>query len=194
MKDKIKQILSNSKHYVPTASGFRSAAVLIPLFCRNGTDHILFTRRTQTVRNHKGQISFPGGVQDTPDEPLSQTAVRETFEEIGVEPHHIELLGSLDQTLTTSGYMVTPFLGIIPYPYPFQVNPDEVDELIVVPLDFIIGPDHIEPEPFEYEGRTYMTEKYVWEGHVIWGATARIIHIFRETLGSVLRGTDGCTV
>ena len=182
MKEKIKHILEKSKHIDLQHDGAVPAAVLIPIFCRGGVSQVVFTKRTHLVRHHKGQISFPGGVQDSVDKSLEETALRETYEEIGVTRDDIEILGRLDQSLTVTNYLVTPFIGFIPHSYPFKLNPHEVEEIIVAPLSFILNPENVQKEDVEFEGRSYETDCYNYDGHIIWGATARIIHILRKTL------------
>ena len=192
MKEKIKNTLKNHSYRTIDQPGFTHAAVLIPIFCKKGDNYVVLTKRTDDVRHHKGQISFPGGVQDDPREPLAETAKRETFEEIGVQARHIEILGRLDETLTISGYVVTPFVGLIPHPYPFKLNPLEVQELIMTPLSFIMNAKNVISGPYEYEGMFVETERYEFEGHTIWGATARIIKILRDTLGEDAEDYNEC--
>ena len=191
MKEKIKHLLSQQSYINSSVTGMTPAAVLIPMFCRNGISSILLTKRTHLVRHHKGQISFPGGVQDF-EEPLETTARREAFEEIGLEQNRIEILGQLKTTITVTGYSVTPYVGVIPYPYPFKINRDEVEKLIFVPFAFFMNPENAHTEPFEYEGKLFETEKYEYEGNIIWGATARILRIFRQILHSELDDYNQC--
>src|SRR3989449_10807061 len=115
--------------------GLRQAAVLIPLFLENGEPHVLFTRRTDTVQDHKGQISFPGGATDRDDPDAMTTALRETDEELGIPPDQVLVLGALDDVhATVSGFLITPFAGIIPHPFPLRVNAAEIAEVLTVPL------------------------------------------------------------
>ena len=192
MKEKIKHILEKRKHIDLQRKGAAPAAVLIPIFCEYGANRVLFTKRTSLVRHHKGQISFPGGVQHHPNEPLEQTALRETFEEIGVAPEDIEILGRLDQIVTVTNYVVTPFVGLIPHPYEFKLNPDEVEEILAPTLSFILNPKNMISATVEYEGGFLETDQYHYQGHIIWGATARIIKILRETLQEHDILIEGC--
>src|SRR5262245_56549999 len=91
----------------------KPAAVLVPFLEKEGETYLLFTRRTESVRDHKGQISFPGGARDPGDPSLRETALRETEEEIGVPRHAVEVLGELDDYVTVTNYMITPYVGII---------------------------------------------------------------------------------
>ena len=125
---------------------------------------------------HKGQISFPGGAQDTEDDDLAATALREAFEEIGVRPDHVEILGALDdQSTYTSKFVITPFVGAIPYPYKFKVSRREVEELIEAPLSALLKPGCFSPETQDEEGRTYPWGHYIYGNHRITGITARIL-------------------
>lgn len=155
------------------------AAVLLPLYRKEGQCHILLTRRTQKLAYHKGQISFPGGARHEQDRDLSDTALRETFEEIGVRPEDVDILGELDNIGTlTSNFIITPFVGIIPYPYDFMVNDDEIEELIEVPLSALLDKKSLHEETHIINGTQYKETVFDYRGHVIWGATARILDQF----------------
>ena len=106
-----------------------------PRSSSRGRAYLLFTQRTFTVKDHRGQISFPGGVRHAGDPDLRATALRETQEEIGLDPQTVEVLGALTPVNTITGYCITPFVGLIPYPYDFQPSPLEVKRLLLLPLD-----------------------------------------------------------
>ncbi|MBW1711678.1 MAG: CoA pyrophosphatase [Deltaproteobacteria bacterium] len=154
----------------------RPAAVLVPFFKDEGLWQVLFTKRTDKVEQHKGQVSFPGGAQDPEDESLVATSLRETQEEIGVKDSDVELVGRLRPTRTVSNYLVQPFVGIIPYPYPFQLNSFEVDSLVKVPLDQLLTEARGQrPGP-----GLALNLIFNRQGEVIWGATARILYQLLE--------------
>ncbi len=160
-------------------NGYKPAAVLVPLFREDGRWQVLFTKRTDKVDAHKGQISFPGGVRDPEDPDLIATAVRETGEEIGVAPADIELLASLEPTATITNYMVYPFVGVIPYPYPFKLNSFEVARLIKLPLDELIAEAC---DQYPASGPLELSVRFNrLSDDVVWGATARILYRFLET-------------
>lgn len=167
---------------------FRQAAVLIPLFFGRNAYHVLLTKRTDRVEEHKGQISFPGGHVDDGDASLQDTALREAFEEVGLKREDVQVLGRTDDARTvSSNFVIHPFVGFIPYPYPFRVDEREVRDLFEVPLRvFMAGDpeDHI--GDVEYGGRTYRGVVYPYGGEVIWGATARIMVNFMEIIGDKL--------
>ncbi len=160
------------------------AAVLLPLYENGGVAHVLFTRRSELVEHHKGQISFPGGAYDPGDRDLRHTAVRETWEEIGVSTDHIEIFGQLDEMITVSNFLVRPFVGLItqPGPYPFVHSEIEVVEILEVPLTHLQDQVNVVVEPRVYQGKTVMTHSYRFGGHLIWGATARIVKQFLDLL------------
>jgi len=168
-----------------TDPGIRHAAVLVPLFESDGVYHVLFTKRTNRVDAHKGQISFPGGAVDEEDGSLRETALREAHEEIGLRPEDVTILGRTDDARTiASNFVIHPFVGLIPYPYPFKVSPEEVKKLIEVPFGFFLSdPSRDRTMAVEYEGKTYRSLAYPYDGDVIWGATARIMENLVEVLG-----------
>jgi len=157
--------------------------VLVPLFQKGGHWHVLFTKRTDRVKHHKGQISFPGGVVDETDEDMVATALRETYEEIGLHRGDAEILGQLDDAFTvSSGYLITPIVAHITYPYPFSVNEDEIEEIIEVPLEAFLARDRWIKEAYSSGSRTVQSYRFEYEGKVIWGATARIMRQFLDVL------------
>ncbi len=165
-------------------SSYIHAAVLFPIFSANGEYRVLFTQRTHKVENHKGQISFPGGGVEEKDGGFQDTALREAHEEIGLLNKDVEILGQLDDTTTVvSNFVVHPFVGLIPYPYDFKINPLEVKRIIEVPFRIFLSDDpKYKRDSAEFEGVIYPTPAYVYSGDVIWGATARIIGGFVNIL------------
>ena len=174
-------LASRARHVVGDPS-LTCAAVLIPLVSREGEWCVLVTQRTHTVEHHKGQISFPGGACDPTDVSLEETALRETYEEIGVPPHEVEILGSLDDLPTVSSFVVTPFVGLIAHRFPYRLNKAEVEAVIEVPLSFLREPDNLRVEQLEYEGQLHEVLFWDYGQHVIWGATARIMKSFIDLL------------
>jgi 8-oxo-dGTP pyrophosphatase MutT (NUDIX family) len=159
------------------------AAVLVPLYEKHGVQSVVVTKRTDLVEHHKGEISLPGGAMDEADNDVLTTALRETHEEIGVDPDHVEVLGSLDDIVTITNFHVTPIVGVITEaPYPFAVREDEVAELIEIPLQHLLDPDTLVEEKRERDGQQYINFIYRYEGHEVWGATGRILHQYLELL------------
>jgi len=163
---------------------FPRAAVLVPLFEKDASCHLLFTMRSHQVRHHRGQISFPGGAFDEEDADLKRTALREASEEIGLREKEVQVLGILDDIITTSEFIVTPFVGVFPYPYPFKVNPFEISELIEVPLAFLLDPGCFGEKEILDNGLKRIVESYQYQRHIIWGATARILKQFLDLITS----------
>jgi len=188
LKQDLKAILSQRepKRIEDKVDKYTQASVLLPLFIKDGHYWLLLMRRANTVEYHKGEVSFPGGVVDEKDDNLESTAKRETFEETGVREEDIEILGQLDDMTTiTSRFIVHPFVGIVPFPYEFNVNKTEVEHLIEVPLQFFLDPSQPRPFSINYNGETFETPAFIYEGIVIWGATERIL----ENFISVIRST-----
>ena len=159
----------------PPAPDLVSAGVLVPLFLKEGEVQVLFTQRTLLVKDHRGQIAFPGGVRDPGDPDLLATALRETEEEIGLAPLAVEVLGTLPAVATITGYHITPFVGLIPYPYDFHPSPREVKRLLALAVGEFYAPERWRTGPYVFQGRT--TRVCYWQNgqEVVWGATARIV-------------------
>ena len=165
--------------------GRRLAAVLLPLYRHNGDYGVIFTRRSETVPHHRGQMSFPGGGFEAGDGTLRRTALRECEEEIGLQSAHVRVLGQLDDLLTSnSNYLVRPFVGTIPYPYPFVVDRRETASIIEVPLLFLRRHNPRGEEMRELGGREVRSIFFDYQGHVIWGTTGKILKQFLDLLES----------
>jgi 8-oxo-dGTP pyrophosphatase MutT (NUDIX family) len=185
MSDFLAQLTAALEAHKPSRirqSGAREAAVLIPIVAVPAPT-IIFTRRTDSVGSHKGQISFPGGSQDEGDGSMKVTALRETEEEIGLDPSQVQILGELDTFPTfVSGYVVTPYVGWLSREPLLTPNPAEVAELLHVPITDLTNEIRADAG-FVHADRTYPTEAWVWNDNVIWGVTARILRQFLDILG-----------
>jgi len=156
----------------------RIAAVLILGYPRNGEPHIVFTQRTDTVSNHRGQISLPGGRREPSDVSLEATALRETQEELGVVSSHVRSLGRLeDEYVIVSNFLIAPYVGVLDYEPVFQPNPTEVARVIEVRLEQLRDPAIFREEDW-YRPEMPRMPYYDVDGHEIWGATARVIRKF----------------
>ena len=175
MKQQIRRILRYHKKNKISGENLKASAVLIPLFYNQGQYHVLFTLRSDEVNFHKGEVCFPGGTKEPFDSSLLQTALRESEEEIGLNTKDIEVLGELDDSVTlTSNYVISPFVAFIPHPHSLKTNGREVKGTFAIPLSYLMGEDNFRQDSYAYE----------YGGHIIWGATARIVRQFVTLLKS----------
>ncbi len=175
MKQQIEKILRDRKKKKITGDNLRASAVLVPLFYDQGQYHVLFTERSDEVNFHKGQVCFPGGTQELSDSSLLQTALRESEEEIGLEAKNVDIIGELDDFITlTSNYVISPYVALIPYPHSLKTNGREVKETFSIPLSFLMDEDNFKQDSYTWE----------YKGHIIWGATARILRQLIDLLKS----------
>jgi 8-oxo-dGTP pyrophosphatase MutT (NUDIX family) len=180
--DQIRTVLSSRKRRVIEHPPFSHAAVLVPLFKKGEDCHLLFTKRSDQVKYHKGEISFPGGVVDEEDLELIGTALREAHEEIGIKKSDVQIIGILDDIVTITEFIVTPIVGLFPYPYPFKVSEVEIAELIEVPLSSLLDDECLSEREIIRGGQKEVVYAYQYEKHIIWGATARILKQFLDLI------------
>jgi 8-oxo-dGTP pyrophosphatase MutT (NUDIX family) len=185
MEEAIRKALANhKKNYIRCDARIQSA-VLMPLFDKEGEYCMLFTQRSNKVAYHKGQISFPGGAHSEADSNLLDTALRESWEEIGLKPEDTTIVGELDDIpTTTSVFIISPFVGIIPYPYTFTPNPNEIVDIFEVPLSVLTNKDNFRQEYEILNGKPSAIYFYYYDGRTIWGATASIVKQFLDILQS----------
>jgi 8-oxo-dGTP pyrophosphatase MutT (NUDIX family) len=181
-------LLSPEEAAALDAPGKTDAAVLIPLYERQGELVAVFTERRADLRRHAGEISFPGGRQDKPDEDLRETALREAEEEIGLPRDEVELVGALPPTGTfVTGYKVHPFVGLI-RARAFTPQPSEVEAVLELPLAELRR--GYESKRLLRKGVPVKTPTYTADGHFVWGATARILRALLERLAPVLESSE----
>jgi 8-oxo-dGTP pyrophosphatase MutT (NUDIX family) len=161
----------------------KCAAVLVPLLWLDGGWHLIFTRRTETVESHKGQVSFPGGACDDGETTPEETALREADEEIGLHPADVRLLGRLNDVVTITSYRVTPVAGVVTsWPYVFRVSGVEVGRVFTMPLAWLS--DRRNRWEFERpDTGVRLIAYHPFDGELLWGATARMVVNFLEVLG-----------
>jgi len=181
MIDVLKQRLSAFQPSSLDGTERMKASVLIPILLKDGETSVLLTRRTETVKYHKGEISFPGGMYEEGDGDALTTAVRESMEEIGLKPGDVEIVGRLNDMNTFTGFVITPFVGIIPFPYDFTLSQGEVRYLIYLPLSYLLTADY-KIEPAEFKGKNRQAPAIYYEGERIWGATCRMLLQLRRIL------------
>ena len=183
MIEEIRKMLAARKKSVIVDSSLTDSAVLLPIYQRDGKCHIIFTKRTDHLTHHKGQISFPGGGRHENDKTMLETALRESYEEIGLKETDVQILGELDDAATvTSLYRIVPFVGLIPYPYDFKIDRFEVDEVFGLPLEGLLNKSNRQDEDMVYGDKIIRVYTYELNGRVIWGATAWILNQFLEIL------------
>lgn len=170
-------VLKGNPDEVAAAARATPAAVLVPLYYSDATWNVLFTQRTDHVDVHPGQVSFPGGRIERSDGGAIGAALREAEEEIGLDPSWVDVLGRMDDFLTVTHFTVTPVVGVIPWPFDLRPNPIEVAAAFGVSLRWLADPSNrrssSQPSPTG-EGNVTVHFFEPYEGHVIWGATARI--------------------
>lgn len=176
------QNVTRTDGYAPASvSAVKCAAVLVPLLRQNGEWHLLFTRRTDHVESHKGQVSFPGGACDEGETMPEQTALREAEEEIGLDPRAVRVLGRLPSMLTITAYRVTPVVGVIPWPTVFKPAQVEVARIFTIPLAWLA--ERSNRWEFNMLGRDHSVIVYhPFDGEILWGATARMTVDFVDIL------------
>src|SRR3990172_1165309 len=163
----------------------RKAAVLIPLFWQGGEWHLLFTRRSEGVNDHKGQVSFPGGAIEADDRNVYQAALREANEEIGLETGDVEILGRLKDYITISQFVISPIVARINWPFPIRINSSEVSRVFSIPLSFLGDRANIEIRTHTFsDGQTTRLFYFApYDGELLWGITARITVRLLKVLG-----------
>lgn len=178
VEERIRKLLCGRQKRRIADENLKASAVLIPIFYDQGEYHVLLTERSDEVLFHKGQVCFPGGTRDPSDASLLATALRESAEEIGLEAKDVEILGELDDILTyVTNYVISPFVGLISHPRSLKTSGKEVKGAFFVPLSFLMDETNFKQDSYAYE----------YEGHVIWGATARIL----RQLISLLKSESG---
>jgi len=161
------------------------ASVLIGLIARAQGVHVLFTRRTETLRHHAGQVGFPGGRIEAADASPLAAALRESEEEINLRPNQVHPLGYLDPFVVLSGYRVLPVVAAIAPDFVAVPCPDEVAEVFEVPLDFLLNPANVHQLTFKRAGKMRYVPEYNWPGQRIWGASAAMLCNLRQRLAQI---------
>jgi 8-oxo-dGTP pyrophosphatase MutT (NUDIX family) len=187
----IEDIRTRLEKYCREESGYhgpyvgRRAAVLVPLYWEGGEWHVLFTRRSEAVNDHKGQVSFPGGAVESTDRNVYTAALREAHEEIGLEKEDVEILGRLKDYMSISDFVISPIIARITWPFTIRINPAEVSRVFSIPLSYLGDAAHIETRihilPNGKSIRLFYFTPY--DGELLWGITARIMVRLLKVLG-----------
>ncbi len=180
--------LSELKRRIRAATPSRSdhqermrASVMLLLIDPRRSPAILFTERSESVQHHKKEVSFPGGIQEPGDTSPEATALRELLEETGIPAHAVEVIGRLDDVDTTTGFIVTPIVGITDKHLELRINVLEIDRFFLIPLSYF-AQTRPKEEVIDYRGRKVMIEFYPWLDVRIWGATYRILRQFLDII------------
>jgi len=181
-KQAIRHILGNRPRVALNPGNLTPAAVLLPLAFDGRDDRLVFIKRTTNVLYHKGQVAFPGGGHEKSDPDLMTTALRESAEEIGLKPGDVEILGRLDDQATTSGFLITPWVGAFPWPYQFRLQSFEVEEVFDLPLSHLMDNRLCRQGEDIAPNQTAPGYSFECQGRYIWGATARILRQFLDAL------------
>ena len=159
---------------------FKPAAVLIGLVERDGEAQVILTKRTEKLSNHSGQVAFPGGKIDDDDASPEAAALREAWEEIGLDINEVDILGRLPDYYSGSGYLIAPVIGAVSASAGYEINKDEVDYKFEVPLSFLMNPDnHLHASKF-FAGKDRHYYEMPYEDHYIWGVTAGMIRVLYD--------------
>ncbi|MDR3574735.1 MAG: CoA pyrophosphatase [Anaerolineaceae bacterium] len=171
---------------LPGSAPYRTAAVLIPLLVMDGEWHVLYTRRTEIVQDHKGQVSFPGGATEEIDQSAADTALREAQEEIGLKPEQVRILGFMSQYPSITDFLVTPVAGKITWPFEMSLSKNEVGRVFTIPIKWLADPRNREEKLMTRpSGQVWVSYYKPYDGEILWGLTARITVNFLEILGLI---------
>lgn len=171
-------------HLRPDVTTLREASVLLPVIDRPDALTLLLTQRTQHLSSHPGQISLPGGGRESADATPVDTALRETWEEVGILPEEVSVVGAMDCYETRTGFLITPIIGIVRPDYTLAPNVNEVEEVFEVPLAFLLDPLNHKTHSREYKGMRYHFHAMPYNDYYIWGATAAMLmNFYRQLIG-----------
>ena len=175
----------------PPGSLMRSASVLIPFLRVDSHWEILFTRRTDLVQDHKGQVSFPGGGVEPEDRSPAETALREAREEIGLDPDRVKILGYMDPMISRGGFRIDPVVGLIPWPFPLILSEAEVSRVFTIPLAWLADPENYEERRIT-DGEIVRNIPVIfyreYRGELLWGISGRITVMLIDRLLNLSRG------
>ncbi len=185
--DLIRDTLTRRQQVTAAAEGLMPAAVMLLLYPKDGEYCVLLNKRSLTVEHHKGEMSFPGGARDPEDSDFEDTARRETEEEMGIARNDITILGRLDDNVTRSNFLVKVFVGTIPYPYEFQPSAHEIAEVVEIPISVLRDPATLRWDSRIEDGERIAVRSYGYRQHLVYGATAKILDQFLETIEDGLK-------
>lgn len=177
--ERISRALESRSPRIREGAYYKPAAVLVPVQEREDGDHLILTQRSARLQYHSGQVAFPGGRVDPEDRGSLETALRESYEEIGILPSDVRVLGQLDQVTAAYNFLVTPYVGLVPFPYEFRLNHAETAAVFSVPIAELLKPGCLTEDGF-FSSNGEPIYHFRYDGWDIWGATARIVKQFLE--------------
>ena len=182
----LKHALANRESIFDAIDGAKLASILIPLQFHDNKWHVILNVRSQNVSLHQGEIAFPGGKLEDDDENMFSCALRETWEEMGISPNTVDVLGNLDGVLTRTNYLVFPVVGVIPHPYEFDTKSKEVEEIIEIPLHSLMDDEVLRYEArLNPDGSLLKRVAFAHDKYLVFGATAWILSQFVEIVKSM---------
>lgn len=188
LPEALREVLTQRQPANETRDGASPAAVLVPLQHHDGRWHVILNVRSETVGEHRGEVAFPGGRLEPADAGMVACALRETWEEMGIRPQDVDVLGPLDAVMTRTNYLVWPTVGVVPHPYAFAPNAREVAAVIQAPVDELLDPAAARHEARVMpDGTVRKRVAYVYGEHLIFGATAWIL---AQLLGFIAQSPD----
>ena len=168
--------LAHRTPLVQTIDGAMLAGVLVPLHFHDSAWHVILNVRSQHVSNHQGEIAFPGGKLEPADADMTACALRESWEEMGIKPEDVDVLGAMDATLTRTNFLIWPTVGVVPHPYEFLPDPREVAQVLEIPLHALLDGTAVRHEArLSADGTVLRRVAYGHDGHLVFGATAWIL-------------------
>jgi 8-oxo-dGTP pyrophosphatase MutT (NUDIX family) len=183
--DTLKHLLhSRLAGYRPNelALDYPEAGILVPITDNSGNPEMLFTLRSAHLKTHRGQVAYPGGKRDPGDENLIMTALRETYEEIGLPPDQVQIVSSLSQVASHARILVTPYVGVVPEDHPLRPNPAEIESVFRVPIAWFLEDRRERTDALSFMGSTIYVPCYRWEKYQIWGLSAVVLVDFMNAV------------
>ena len=163
----------------------KKASILIPFVCVNGCWSLLFTRRADTLKNHRGQVSFPGGGREKYDKTPEETALREAYEEIGLKQSGIHIIGNMPDFITVSVYLVTPIVSWVDWPVSLELSKNEVSRVFTIPIVWLRDKNNWEERLYSHPSGWYGSVIFynLYDGELLWGISAKITIELLNILG-----------
>lgn len=177
-------LIKEISKYMPKkiySNAFMLSSVIIPLIEKDNDLLILFIKRTNLVKYHKGEISFPGGMKEKEDKNTKETVLRELKEELGINKNFIKIIGELDDIITITKFLIRPYIGLVKENFNLKINSQEVADVIYIPLkNLLLQEPH--KEIIIAQGKPMITYCYFYKNIMIWGASAKILHNLLEII------------